>query len=196
MPNWSNGTHIPKPSLTTTPVSITPRNQPAALTILLSSLFPHNHQAILAACHALEIVTPPSHTLHGFLIDTSSARTAFIHLPPPHSSSSRPEHLSANFSEVLRPHDPQRLPRPSALSSLADGLDIRESLTALLDLAADSLEASRMVLILDKRERGEEGVRELVHSLMYAGGQVIRPGGIEEGWVWDPARWAMVGMEV
>jgi hypothetical protein len=52
------------------------------------------------------------------------------------------------------------------------------------------------VLILDKRERGEEGVRELVHSLMYAGGQVIKPGGMEEGWVWDPSRWAMVGMEL
>lgn len=81
-------------------------------------------------------------------------------------------------------------------SSIADGLDIRESLTALLDLAADMLEASKLVLILDKRERGEEGVRELVHNLMYAGGVVIRQGGVEGELEWDQARWVLVGLEL
>lgn len=79
---------------------------------------------------------------------------------------------------------------------MADGLDIRESLTALLDLSADMLEASKMVLILDKKERGEEGVRDLVHSLMYAGGVVLRQGGIEGDWEWDQTRWVLVGMEL
>lgn len=178
------------------PSSITPHH-PSALVDLIRSAFPQHSTEILGSggCHALEIVTPPSHVLHGFLTDTSSVRTAFIHLPPPHSSSSRPEHLGANFSEVLRPHDPLRS-APSRRSSLAEGLDIRESLTALLDLSADSLEAAQMVLILDKCERNDDEMRELVHNLMYAGGQVVKPQGLEQGWVWDPKRWVLVGMEL
>lgn len=192
---WSNDRVIPKPllqaasstaiaSAPTPPQAISPRDHPPGLTSLLHSIFP-THHPLLSSSHAIEIVTPPSHTLFGFLtLPSTGTRTAFIHLPQPHSSSSRPEHLSANFSEVLRPHDPARPTPPVGLSTLAEGLDIRESLTALLDLAADSLEAGLLVLILDKAERGERGVRELVHELMYAGGQVIRPGGLEGGLEW------------
>ena len=171
-----------------------------ALIALLHSVFPYSFDEIIPLAYPLEIVTPPSHILTGFILDpilpsSSSGRTVYIHLPPPHSSSSQPEALSANFSEVLRPHDPLRSP-PAQSSSLASGLDIRESLTALLDLAGDNLEAERLVIVLDRDEREEAGLVELLHSLMYAGGAVIPPGRTEEGWEWDCSRWVMVCMEL
>ncbi|WVF67339.1 hypothetical protein IAT40_002092 [Kwoniella sp. CBS 6097] len=178
---------------------------------LISSIFPTQFTAIAQSSHTLEIVTPPSNILRGFILDHNS-RTVFIHLPPPSASSEaaqRPETLSPNFSQVLRPHDPFMVlstSPPSASSSPGSesgstsktnyALDIRESLTALLDLASEALEASNLVLVLDRDEREQEGLGELLHSLMYVGGQVIKPGAMEGGWEWDPMKWVLVGMEL
>lgn len=188
---------------------------------LLSTLFSAQAEEIGESSVALEIVTPPSHILDGFVHDTTrtsspdayvSARVALVRLPPPHASSNRPERLGATFSDVLRPHDAARLASSSgfgtalsssttATSRLSGALDIRESLTALLDLAGESLEASQLVLILDRTEWDEVGMQELLHSLMYAGGVVLRPqpayaqGGLN-GWQWDATRWVLVGLEV
>ena len=73
---------------------------------------------------------------------------------------------------------------------------MRESLTALLDLAAESLEASSLILALDKDDREPERLGELLHSLMYVGGQVIKRGALPGDWEWDPRRWVLVGMEL
>ena len=98
---------------------------------------------------------------------------------------------------MLRPHDPSRSPHRQ-FSSPLDGLDIRESLTALLDLSADQLDAKALVLVLDKDDRELEGLNELLHSLMYVGGHVLPPGkkALDGGWEWDPRRWVLVGMEL
>jgi hypothetical protein len=73
---------------------------------------------------------------------------------------------------------------------------MRDSLTALLDLASDNLEATSLVLVLDKDEREPDRLGELLHSLMYMGGQVVRPGGLEGGWDWDQTQWVLVGIEL
>jgi hypothetical protein len=155
-----------------------------------------------AMSHLLEIVTPPDHVLQGFIIDhPTCGRTVFVHLPPPHSSThGRPEVLQPHFSEVLRPHDPLHhrqvlLPSPSGqAASLA--LDIKESLTALLDLSSDSLDAKSLMLVLDRDDRDHERLEDLLHSLMYAGGQVIPPGRLEGGYEWDARSWVLVGIEL
>lgn len=164
---------------------------------LLASLFPYYTSHLSQTSMSLEIVTPPDHVLTGFVCDHPTGRTVFVHLPPPHASSNRPEALSGNFSEVLRPHDPSRSP-VHQYSSPLDGLDVRESLTALLDLASDSLDAKSLVLALNKDDRELEGLNELLHSLMYAGGQVLPPGkgALDGGWEWDPRKWVLVGLEL
>ncbi len=149
--------------------------------------------------HSLEIVTPPDHVLQGFIVDQPTfGRAVYIHLPPLHSTAtSRPETLSPHFFEVLRPHDPFRpLPVIAAQSSVYGALDMRESLTALLDLAADSLSATSLILALDKDDREPEKLGELLHSLMYVGGQAVKQGALPGGWEWDPRRWVLVGMEL
>jgi hypothetical protein len=65
-----------------------------------------------------------------------------------------------------------------------------------LDLASESLQGKSLILVLDKEEREGEGLGELLHSLMYAGGQVVRPGLLEGGWEWDNEKWVLVGMEL
>jgi hypothetical protein len=183
----------PRSSTEATPITIP----------LVSALFPYHASHLTNISHPLEIVTPPDHVLYGFVVDDPDhGRTAFVHLPPPHTASHRAEELSANFSEVLRPHDPTRLSSPkvtsptSPPSSMSEALDIRDSLTALLDLAADAIEAKSLLLVLDKHDRGNEGLGELLHSLMYVGGQVVNPGCLEGGWEWDPKRWVLVGLEL
>jgi len=168
---------------------------------LISTLFPYHASQITSRSHLLEIVTPPDHVLEGFILDQPQCgRTVFVHLPPPHSSSHRPEILQPHFSEVLRPHDPLHhrqvlLPSPPGqATSLA--LDIKESLTALLDLSSDSLEAKNLVLVLDRDDRDHERLEDLLHSLMYAGGQVIAPGRLEGGYEWDIRHWVLVGIEL
>jgi hypothetical protein len=169
---------------------------------LISTLFPYHASIMNSRSHLLEIVTPPDHVLQGFILDQPhSGRTVFVHLPPPHSSThGRPEVLQPHFSEVLRPHDPLHhrqilLPSPpNQATSLA--LDIKESLTALLDLSSDSLEAKNLVLVLDRDDRDQERLEDLLHSLLYAGGQVIAPGRLEGGYEWDARHWVLVGIEL
>lgn len=164
---------------------------------LISSLFPFHATQLVRHATVLEIVTPPDHVLTGFICDHPAGRTVYVHLPPPHVSSHRPETLSGNFSEVLRPHDPTRSPQHPSSSPL-DGLDIRESLTALLDLASEPLGAKSLVLALDKNDREREGLDELLHSLLYVGGQLLAPGSgaLDGGWEWDPRKWVLVGVEL
>ncbi|ORY31592.1 ornithine decarboxylase antizyme-domain-containing protein [Naematelia encephala] len=164
---------------------------------LISALFPYHATMAAQMSHRLEIVTPPDHVLQGFILDhPECGRAVYIHLPPPHvSASDRPEYLAPHFSAVLRPHDPKLSTSPEQASSL-QALDIRESLTALLDLASDSLKATSLILVLDQDDRGQEGLGDLLHSLMYVGGQVVKPGMLEGGWEWDPRRWVLVGMEL
>jgi len=140
----------------------------------------------------LEIVTPPSNVLRGFVTDTEGERWVFVHLPPTLSAPT-PEPLAPHFSDVLRPHDPRRdhpVPPPAA-----PGLDIRDSLTALLDLA-DTLEATQLLLVLDKDERETALLAELMHSLMFVGGTPVRPGAPVGEWEWDARRWALVSIEL
>ena len=166
---------------------------------LLTSLFPTRDVNNSTTCYPLEIVTPPSHKIEGFILDRSdNGRSAYIHLVPPQAATSSSEQLSANFSEVLRPHDPSRIRSGSVsggttgLTTSSHNLDLRDSLTALLDLAHESLRAKRLILVLDR----VEGMAELLYSLMYAGGQVITPGVACDGWQWDSDQWVLVGMEL
>lgn len=145
----------------------------------------------------LEIVTPPSQVLKGFVTDDSTlGRIVFVHLLPSHSSApARPDPLAPHFSDVLRPHDPSR-PHPVSSSTPAPAaLDIRESLTALLDLA-DELEAAQLILVLDKDEREPTPLAELMHALMYVGGTPVRPGVAIGDWEWDSRRFALVSIEL
>ncbi|RSH76754.1 uncharacterized protein EHS24_005332 [Apiotrichum porosum] len=143
----------------------------------------------------LEIVTPPDTVLKGFVADDDSAgRLVFVHLPPTLSAPA-PEPLAPHFSDVLRPYDPRR-PHPRAPSPPPQtGLDIRESLTALLDLA-DTLEATQLLLVLDKDEREPAPLAELMHALMFVGGTPVRPGASVGDWEWDARRWALVSIEL
>lgn len=108
----------------------------------------------------------------------------------------RPESLSANFSEVLRPHDPYRGGHSAYPHAGAPALDLRESITALLDLASESLEASSLVLAIDRVGADLGALEGLLHALMYIGGQVVKPGCLEGGWHWDQQQWVLVGMEL
>ncbi|OWZ75440.1 hypothetical protein C365_05999 [Cryptococcus neoformans Bt85] len=176
-----------------------------SVTSLIASIFPQHAPTVSLLSHTLEILTPPSHILYGFIVDYpppySSGRTVFVYLPSGHGTANqRPETLSPNFSQILRPHDPMFSNSPpkdtSPVSGTAYALDIRESLTALLDLAAEALEASHCVLVLNRSESEQEALGEMLHSLMYVGGQVIKPGGLEGGWKWDTTEWVLVGMEL
>ncbi|KAL7419444.1 hypothetical protein Q5752_006282 [Cryptotrichosporon argae] len=175
-----------------------PDNDNAAIVPLISSVFPYHAAHVASAAHMLEIVTPPDHVLRGFVVDSDAlGRTAFVHLPPTHASAPlRPERLTPHFSTVLRPHDPAQAhpshePQPSGFA-----LDIRDSLTALLDLAADCLDAAHLVLILDKDEREPERLDDLLHALMYVGGQPVRPGAAIGEWEWNARQWMLVSIEL
>jgi hypothetical protein len=144
----------------------------------------------------LEIVTPPASVLKGFITDDDAlGRCVFVHLPPTLSAPA-PDPLAPHFSDVLRPHDPRR-DHPSAPSRprASAALDIRESLTALLDLA-DTLDATQLLLVLDKDERETALLAELMHSLMFVGGIPVRPGVPVGEWDWDSTRWALVSIEL
>nr|ODN81338.1 hypothetical protein L203_05591 [Cryptococcus depauperatus CBS 7841] len=176
-----------------------------AVTALISSIFPQHATTISLLSHTLEIITPPQLSLYGFIVDfpppCTSGRTAFVYIPPGHSTvNQRPESLSPNFSQVLRPHDPTFLSsspsNSSPLPSTTYALDIRESLTALLDLAAESLGAIQLVLVLDRERTEQEALAEMLHSLMYVGGQVVKSGGLEYGWEWNMTKWVLVGLEL
>lgn len=166
---------------------------------LIHDLFPSHAHVITPSSHALEVVTPPGYTTHGFIHDTpSTGRSVYVHIPSFAllSRASRPETLSGAFSEVLRPNEPvHRSASPDGPDGGAGHLDIKESLTALLDLACDSLEAASLVLVLDKpNEPG--ALNGLLHSLMYVGGRLVRPGTLAGGLEWDTSRWVLVGIEL
>lgn len=174
---------------------------------LISALFPYQATSVASLSHSLEIVTPPHHVLEGFILDQPHhGRTVFIHLPPVHPSAPIPYPLTPNFSEILRPHVPPPPPSHSSSSSSSKpngntttsplALDIRESVTALLDLASESLFAVSLVLVLDKDDRDHEGLAGLLHALMYVGGSLIKPGVFEGGLEWDSRRWVLVGIDL
>lgn len=161
---------------------------------LISSVFPTAASAIAECSHMLEIVVPPSQALQGFVCDSPEGRIAFVHLPPSPPSAPRADHLAPHFSDVLRPHDPHR-PHPVPQQASGGVTDIRENLTALLDLA-DTLQAEHLMLILDKDEREPAPLDDLLHALMYVGGAPVRPGAPVGEWDWDPRRWALVSIEL
>lgn len=102
------------------------------------------------------------------------------------------------------------------------GIDIRDQLTSLLDLASDSLHATKVILALRRSERDDESLRVLLHSLAYVGGEVlVSPSsvgvrvrgsggrrmvmgmgnggwGLGEGWDWEwnEEEWVLVGIEL
>ncbi|WWC91932.1 uncharacterized protein L201_006884 [Kwoniella dendrophila CBS 6074] len=201
--------------------TVLPTKQERQIISLIASIFPKHFQSISNLSTTLEIVTPPSNVLKGFILDHHVNRTVFIHLLPPSASTNRfqerPEKLSPNFSQVLRPHDPLLSISPCSLSptlsnsinsinhNISDryGLDIRESLTALLDLSCDALEANNLILILDRNENAQdeqdqEYLRDTLHSLMYTGGQVLKSPckSLLNDWEWDITKWVLVGMEL
>lgn len=202
----------PPPSIPLTPVSSSSPNRTSSSSShdrpdrpsipLISAVFPSDASQLWSMAHLLEIVTPPDHILQGFILDhPTCGRTVFVHLPPPHSSThGRAEVLQPHFSEVLRPHDPlhhrQILSQSPTGQPASLALDIKESLTALLDLSSDSLDAKNLMLVLDRDDRDHERLEDLLHSLMYAGGQVIPPGRLEGGYEWDARSWVLVGIEL
>lgn len=161
---------------------------------LITSVFPYAASSVAMSSHMLEIVTPPDNVLKGFIADdTALGRCVFVHLRP--TTGPVPEDpLAPHFSDVLRPHDPRR-PHPVPPSRQTTALDLRESLTALLDLA-DTLEAAQLLLVLDKDERDPAPLAELLHALMYVGGTPVRPGALVGDWEWDSRRWALVSIEL
>ncbi|WWC72250.1 uncharacterized protein I206_106212 [Kwoniella pini CBS 10737] len=206
--SMSENSSPPKSQISPKHKTVLPNKQEREVIHLISSIFPNHFRDISSLSSTLEIVTPPSNLLKGFIVD-HKVRTVFIHLPPLSISSNthqRPEALSPNFSQVLRPHDPLLSISPPLSSGLAMsnasgmtnfGLDIKEYLTASLDLSADALEASNMVLLLDRDENDQESLGELLHSLMYVGGQVLKsPAKSLNGWEWDIRKWVLVGMDL
>jgi hypothetical protein len=166
-------------------------------------VFPYHATLVAAHSHILEIVTPPDHILQGFILDIPDhGRTVYVHLPPPHYSTTHADDaLAPHFSDVLRPHQAQAHASsfPTLTTSpvqIGSALNIRESLTALLDLASESLFANHLILVLDKDDREPERLGELLHALMYVGGAVVKPGALEGGWEWDARQWVLVGMEL
>jgi hypothetical protein len=67
-------------------------------------------------------------------------------------------------------------------------VNLRESIVALLDLADERLECSALVLVLEK---SSSVLSELLHSLMYVGGQVVTAPPFHV----NPA-YVLVGMEI
>ncbi|CAK9787410.1 unnamed protein product [Cutaneotrichosporon oleaginosum] len=164
---------------------------------LIHDVFPATASEVASVSHMLEIVTPPNHVLHGFIADEPTlGRVVFVHLPPTHASApTRPEVLTPGFSNVLRRDGPTYSSTTPVPPAGPVALDIRESLTALLDLA-DEIEGAQLVLILDKDEREPAPLAELMHALMYVGGQPVRPGALVGEWEWDARRWALVSIEL
>lgn len=131
---------------------------------LLAALFPYQATRASAHAHTLEIITPPATVLHGFYIDSeSTGRTVYVHLPP----------LPAD--------------------QLSSGLSVRDSITALLDLA-ETLGGSNMVLVLDRDERDDHTLADLLHSLLYVGLELCKevPGRYE----FDTRQWVLLGIEL
>lgn len=151
-------------SAVTCPSSPTSAKPPQPIIPLLAALFPYQATHASARAHSLEIITPPSTILHGFYIDSeSTGRTVYVHLPP----------LPAD--------------------QLSTGLSVRDSITALLDLA-ETLHGSHLVLVLDRDERDDQSLADLLHSLLYVGMEMCKevPGRYE----FDARQWLLLGIEL
>lgn len=99
----------------------------------------------------------------------------------------------------LPPFSPSKTHNRMELDDAEQGnldIDIRDHLTSLLDLVADALEALELVLVLDRRNRQDEELREFLHALAYVGGVVLRPGKVRGGFEWDDKRWVLVAIEL
>lgn len=118
---------------------------------------------------------------------SASASTSIQH--PPSSSSS----WSVSGPEL---HDPRSSTHHADDRYQNKDVDIRDHLTSLLDLVMDQLEATEVVLVLDRKERKDDELRELLHALAYVGGTVLKKGSVLGGFEWDDTEWILVGLEV
>jgi len=197
------------------------------LTNFLSAVFPYHTTAALERAELLELATAYGDECYvgavveladdrdgvgvGSASGDSDAKLVFVHLPPMGNA-----HPTGQQDQSMR-------------SSCDDGddddgdsdplngtnTDIRDQLTTLLDLAADSLCASRVILVLRRSERDDESLRVLLHSLAYVGGEVLTspssptvgagqrrrlivPVGVADGcdWEWDEREWGLVGIDL
>lgn len=200
----TNSSAIPSVSSQTIYGSLSspPPHHPVSQTQLISfltPLFPYHATIAIACSRLLEIVLP--HTapvLIGAVIDLPAhshgpdprrpgkmrvdpgGRTVYLSLPP-----FAPSKTSNSEMDIDGPADEGNL-----------DIDIRDHLTSLLDLVADALEALELVLVLDRRNRQDEELREFLHALAYVGGVVLRPGTVRGGFEWDDKRWVLVAIEL
>jgi hypothetical protein len=169
----------------------------------LTPLFPYHATIAIACARLLEIVLPhtspvligaavdlPAHS-HGLdprrpgkLRIDPGGRTVYLSLPS--FSPSKSSNTSESGSEASE----------SGTNDHNLDIDIRDHLTSLLDLVADALEATELVLVLDRRNRQDEELREFLHALAYVGGIVLRPGKVRGGFEWDDKRWVLVAIEL
>ncbi|KAJ9095607.1 hypothetical protein QFC21_005478 [Naganishia friedmannii] len=187
----------------------------AQLVGFLSPLFPQHATIAIACARLLEIVLP--HTapvLIGAVIDLPASpaapspapddvrrsrpgrrsidtggRTVFLSLPPfnPTVASGARDSASRASSDAVG---------AGGKHEVNVNIDIRDHLTSLLDLVSDAVEAMELVLVLDRRNREDEELREFLHALAYVGGVVLRSGKVRGGLEWDEKRWVLVGIEL
>jgi hypothetical protein len=195
------------------------------LTNFLSAVFPYHTTAALERAELLELATAYGDECYvGAVVDMADDRDGvggrgdygqaegkivFIHLPPMGNSSPTGRHDVATRSLG----DDDGSPGEDDANT-----DIRDQLTSLLDLASDSLSASRVILVLRRSERDDESLRVLLHSLAYVGGEVLTSPssaiasqsergrrrrwnvsvGIGDGcdWEWDDREWVLVGIDL
>lgn len=195
---------IPQPHYSSLP-SPTPHHPVSQTQLIgfLSPLFPYHATIAIACARLLEIVLPhTSPVLIGAAIDLPAhshgldprrpgklridpgGRTVYLSLPSfSPSKSSNPSESGSETSE-------------SETNDHNLDIDIRDHLTSLLDLVADALDATELVLVLDRRNRQDEELREFLHALAYVGGIVLRPGKVRGGFEWDDKRWVLVAIEL
>jgi hypothetical protein len=120
-------------------------------------------------------------------LSTLFPRNALSALPYAKSVSISAPGLGASFEGVVL-----ELPgKPKTFyvdGKSAAHVNLRESIVALLDLASERLECSALVLVLEK---SSSVLSELLHALMYVGGQVVTTPPFQV----NPA-YVLVGMEI
>lgn len=192
-------TAIPQPYYSSLP-SPTPHHPVSQTQLIgfLTPLFPYHATIAIACARLLELVLPhTSPVLIGAAIDL-----------PAHSygvDPRRPGKLRIDpGGRTVYLSLPSFSPSKSLQSSEGESdshdhnldIDIRDHLTSLLDLVADALDATELVLVLDRRNRQDEELREFLHALAYVGGIVLRPGKVRGGFEWDDKRWVLVAIEL
>jgi hypothetical protein len=183
--NAAVATTAAQPARSSTPTSNHPQ-----LVNFLATLFPYHATRVLSLAHLLEIVIPHAPPIVGAMIDlpptpipsrssrlkVEAGRTVYLHLPP----------FNAPVKDARTHNDVGKREHFN--------VDIRDHLTSLLDLVSESLNASELVLVLKRDERGDEELRELLHALAYVGGGVLRR--VKGGFEFDERCWVLVGIEV